>query len=183
MEGREGWTAEDEKRGCNNNTSESNEKRLFVDSGMLRVQSSDTLDPLEEQTLANMEKDGFRDEQFVRSNTADRQRALDRGWISKLLDFQIPNQSEEFYEAVLDSTAGFIRCSNACAHYQKVAADKGVKFFFGSESGAVESLVKEDSGSFPGKKKVTGLKTKNGIIHKADVVVVAGKLSCSLHVD
>lgn len=181
MEGREGWTAEDVKRGCN--TTESNEKRLFVDSGMLRVQSSDTLDPLEEQTLANMERDGFRDEQFARSNAADRERAVDRGWISKLLDFEIPNQPGNFYEAVLDSTAGFIRCSNACAHYQEVAAEKGVNFFFGSESGAVESLVKEACGISPGKDKVTGLKTKDGIIHHADVVVVAGELLCSLYVD
>jgi hypothetical protein len=98
------------------------------------------------------------------------------GWKDKLLDFTIPDSSPATsYEAVLDSLAGFVRCSNACAHYQKVAASQGVQFRFGQELGAVDSLVKEPSTTEPEKAKVIGLKTKDGVIHKADVVVVAGK--------
>ncbi|KAJ5739044.1 FAD dependent oxidoreductase [Penicillium manginii] len=174
MEGRKFWISEDEKRGCSQEGSDSEEKRIFVNSGMLRVQPSDHLEALERETLANMERDGFRDAQFVKSNAEDQQRADRLGWKDKLLDFTIPDSSPATsYEAVLDSLAGFVRCSNACAHYQKVAASQGVQFRFGQELGAVDSLVKEPSTTEPEKAKVIGLKTKDGVIHKADVVVVA----------
>lgn len=176
MEGRKFWISEDEKRGFSQQDPASGEKRLFVNSGMLRVQPSDHLEALEKETLANMERDGFRDTQFVKTNAEDQERADRLGWKEKLLDFAIPDASSaSSYEAVLDSLAGFVRCSNACAHYQKVAASKGVQFRFGPETGAVESLVKEPSPAEPDKVKVTGLKTKDGAIHSADVVVVAGK--------
>lgn len=176
MEGRKYWISEDEKRGFSRESSDSEEMRLFVNSGFLRVQPSDHLEELEKETLANMERDGLRDTQFVKSIPEDQQRADRLGWKNKLLDFAIPDSSPpSYYEAVLDSTAGFVRCSNACSHYQKIAASKGVNFHFGPESGGFESLVKEPSTTEPEKSKVTGLKTKNGAIHKADVIVVAGK--------
>ena len=141
---------------------------------MLRIQPSDHLSALEKETLANMQRDGVRDTQFVKSDAADRERADKLGWKDKILNFHIPN-SEREYEAVLDSLAGFVRCSNACAHYQKVAAGKGVKFHFGPQEGAVDYLVKAKSDTEPGKDKVMGLKTKDGVVHDADAVVVAGK--------
>lgn len=140
---------------------------------MLRVQPSDHLATLEKETLVNMQRDGLRDTQFVKSDPADCDRADKLGWKDKILNFEIPNSSGNSYEAVLDSTAGFIRCSNACAHYQKVAADKGVKFHFGPQ-GAVTSLTKTASSLEPGKEKITGLKTESGVIYHADSVIVAG---------
>ena len=93
-----------------------------------------------------------------------------------MLEFNIPNHSAgETYEAVLDSLAGFVRCSAACAHYQKVAAAKGVEFCFGPQEGTFDSFMEAESALEPGKKKVVGLRTKDGIVHDADVVVVAGK--------
>ncbi|KAJ5678860.1 FAD dependent oxidoreductase [Penicillium macrosclerotiorum] len=174
MEARKFWVSEDEKRGFSQQAPAPGEKRLFVNSGMLRVQPTDQLGALEKETLANMERDGFRDTQFVKSNVADQGRADRLGWKDKLLDFAIPDVTPaSSYEAVLDSTAGFVRCSNACAHYQKVAVSQGVQFHFGPEKGAVESLVKEHSATEPDKVKVLGLKTSDGIYHKADIVVVA----------
>ena len=144
MESRKGWILEDEKRGFKER--DSGEGRLFVNSGMLRVQPSEELSALEKETLANMERDGLRHTQFVKSDPVDRQRAQDTGWLVKLLEFDIPNSSPKvLYESVLDSTAGFLRCSRACAYYQKVAAAKGVQFYFGPESGAVKALNKENS--------------------------------------
>ncbi|KAJ5319793.1 hypothetical protein N7508_000076 [Penicillium antarcticum] len=171
FESRKAWVAEDEKRGFSEHGNGSDD-RIFIDSGMLRIQPSDHLATLEKETLANMERDGLRNTQFVKSDPADSQRAEKLGWKEKILDFQIPGSPGRSYETVLDSTAGFIRCSHACAHYQKVAADKGVKFYLGPE-GAIDSLVKLKSSLSPGQEKVTGLKTKSGIIHDADVVVVA----------
>ncbi|KAJ6011771.1 hypothetical protein N7499_013256 [Penicillium canescens] len=172
FESRKAWVAEDEKRGFSERSNEGDDQRIFVNSGMLRIQPSNHLASLEKETLANMERDGLRDTQFVKSDPADCQRADKLGWKEKILDFQIPDSPEKSYEAVLDSTAGFVRCSNACVHYQRVAADKGVNFYFGPE-GSVDSLIKVISSLEPGKVKVTGLKTTNGIVHDADIVVIA----------
>ncbi|CAG8046041.1 unnamed protein product [Penicillium nalgiovense] len=170
FESREAWVSEDEKHGSG----------LFVNSGMLRVQPSEHLGALEKETLANMQRDGLRDTQFVKGDPADCERADKLGWKDKILNFEIPDSSGKSYEAVLDSTAGFIRCSLACAHYQKVAVDKGIKFYFGPQ-GAVTSLIKTTSSLEPGKEKITGLETESGLIHHADsVIVAAGSFSTQI---
>ncbi|CAI7591766.1 unnamed protein product [Penicillium discolor] len=171
LESRKAWVSEDEKRGSTEQD-DGRDVGLFFNSGMLRIQPFDHLATLEKETLANMQRDGLRDTQFVKSNPADCERADKLGWKDKILNFRIPD-SESTYEAVLDSLAGFVRCSNACAHYQKVAADKGVKFHLGPQEGAVDHLVKVKSNLEPSKDKVTGLKTKDGVVHDADAVVVA----------
>ncbi|QQK45138.1 FAD dependent oxidoreductase [Penicillium digitatum] len=171
LESRKAWVSEDEKRESTEQDDDRN-VGLFVNSRMLRIQPSDQLDALEKETLANMQRAGLRDTQFVKSDPADCKRAEKLGWKDKILNFHIP-ESESTYEAVLDSLAGFVRCSNACAQYQKVAANKGVKFHLGPRQGAVDYLVKVKSDREPTKDKVTGLKTKDGVIHDADAVVVA----------
>lgn len=172
LESRELWTAINKDSGSD----------LFVPSGMLRVQPTDELSQLEKETLANMERDGIRDTQFVKSNADDRKRAEAGGWESKLLDFKIPDNADNHsFEAVLDSLAGFMRCADACAYFQKLAASKGVEFHFGAEEGAVASLIEEESTtSTAGQKRVVGIKTKDGKVHKAGVVAVAG-MYCSSH--
>ncbi|KAF4992657.1 hypothetical protein FDECE_13651, partial [Fusarium decemcellulare] len=153
---------------------------LFTNCGMLRVQPTSHLGSLERETLKNMERDGIRDTQFVKSNPEDVERARERGWNEKLLTFQIPDASpQESFEAVLDSLAGYTQCSRACAYFYKKAIAQGVKFHFGSEQGAFDSLVEETvSGAL---KKAVGLKTKDGIFHKSDVTVIAaGSFSTQL---
>ena len=137
------------------------------------MQPSEHLGALEKETLANMQRDGLRDTQFVKGDPVDCERAGELGWKDKILNFEIPGSSGKSYGAVLDSTAGFIRCSLACAHYQELAADKGVKFYFGQQ-GTVTSLIKTASSVEPGKEKITGLETENGLVHHADSVVIAG---------
>ncbi|EKV04950.1 hypothetical protein PDIG_86140 [Penicillium digitatum PHI26] len=178
LESRKAWVSEDEKRESTEQDDDRN-VGLFVNSRMLRIQPSDQLDALEKETLANMQRAGLRDTQFVKSDPADCKRAEKLGWKDKILNFHIP-ESESTYEAVLDSLAGFVRCSNACAQYQKVAANKGVKFHLGPRQGAVDYLVKVKSDREPTKDKVTGLKTKDGVIHDADAVVVADKSNSEL---
>ena len=141
---------------------------------MLRVQPTSVLGALEKETLASMQRDGLRDTQFVKSDPEDRERAQQRGWEAKLLDYGIPDDPEgRAFEAVLDSLAGFTRCFAACAYYQRIAEEQGVVFKFGADEGAFHSLVEENTES--GKRKAVGLKTKDGKIHKADVVVIAGE--------
>ncbi|OTA93989.1 hypothetical protein M434DRAFT_30496 [Hypoxylon sp. CO27-5] len=153
---------------------------LFVNCGMLRVQPSDQLGALEKETLANMEQEGLRDTQFVKSDPNDRERARNLGWDHKLLDFAIPGECPpKSFEAVLDSLAGYTKSSEACARFQKTAAAQGVTFRFGHE-GKLESLVEEISPT-SSHRKVIGLQTKDGVLHKADVVVIAaGSFSTQL---
>lgn len=145
---------------------------------MLRVQPTSELGALEKETLANMERDGLRPSQFIKSDAADRERARAEGWEAKLLEFPIPDDPEhKTFEAVLDSSAGFMRCSAACDYYRKLALSKGVSFKLGPNEGDYESLVSSESTASPGKKRATGIKTKDGVTHSADVVVIAGKQS------
>ena len=165
LESRDAWVAISEKDGYD----------LFVPCGMLRVQPTETLGALEKETLANMQRDGLRDTQFVKSDAEDRKRAASLGWESKLLDFAIPDDAQnQSFEAVLDSLAGFTRCCGACAYYHKIAVSEGVEFRFGSEAGAFASLLEEKSALEPNRKKAVGLVTKDGQVHKSDVVVIAG---------
>ncbi|KAF7161700.1 hypothetical protein CNMCM5623_007187 [Aspergillus felis] len=172
LESRQAWVACDKERGISERNDQ-DDRRLFVNSGMLRVQPTDKLSELEKDTLASMERDGLRDTQFVKSSPEDRQRAESLGWKSKLLDFEIPDtEPGQTYDAVLDSLAGFVRCSNASAYWYKIAVAKGVVFRFGKE-GAIESLVKAPSTVEPGKEKVIGIRSEDGAFHDVDTVVVA----------
>lgn len=173
LESRQEWASLNELRKNGHPESEKREQdELFVGCGMLRVQPTEELGDLEKETLANMEREGLRHTQFVKSNQSDRDRAVSTGWDSKLLDFAIPDDSSRSFEAVLDSLAGFTRCSDACSHFQKVATAKGVKFRLGPQAGAFDSLVEEDIPTST-HKRALGLKTKDGTFHKADVVVIA----------
>ncbi|KAH0593632.1 hypothetical protein MHUMG1_08770 [Metarhizium humberi] len=132
---------------------------------------SDELAALEKETLANMQRDGFRDTQFVKSDARDRERAARLGWEGKLLDFEIPGGAHhETFDAVLDSLGGLTRCSAACYHFYKLAVSAGVKFVFGPEEGAFASFIEKTSTVDGSRPKVVGLKTKDGKAHEADLL-------------
>lgn len=181
LESRKAWQLLNETR-RHGKPSHGDNEDLFVGCGMLRVQPTEELGALERETLANMERAGLRDTQFVESNPTDRERAASLGWASKLLQFEIPDSpAHTTYEAVLDSLAGFTKCSEACAHFQKIAAAKGVEFRFGSHEGAFDSLIEDTSPTSTAQKRAVGLKTRDGASHKADVVVIAaGSFSTQL---
>ncbi|KAI8241110.1 L-saccharopine oxidase [Colletotrichum sp. SAR 10_99] len=179
LESRSAWEKINELRREEKNEEERSE--LFSGCGMLRVQPDADLGALERETLRNFERDGLRDTQFVKSDPTDRQRATERGWDSKLLEFAIPDSSSnQSFEAVLDSTAGFTKCSEACAYFYKVAERQGVVFHFGPQKGGFGSLIEENVPESSTKRAI-GLKTKDGAVHKADVVVIAaGSFSTQL---
>ncbi|KAF3008257.1 hypothetical protein E8E14_000735 [Neopestalotiopsis sp. 37M] len=167
LESRELWLQMNQKH----------QKDFFVESGMLRVQPSDELGLLERETLASLARDGLRHTQFVKSDAGDRQRAEKLGWGDKLLDFDIPDEEDKTFEAVLDSISGFVKCSDSCAHFYKRAVDLGVDFQFGPNKGSFDSLVLETVSPDTKKadhKKAIGIKTKDAIFHQSDVVVIAG---------
>lgn len=141
---------------------------------MLRVQPGPDLDELERETLGNFTRDGLRETRFVKSDAGDRERAAAQGWGATMLDFAVLGEKGAF-EAVLDSLAGFTRCSEACAYFCKIAVRQGVVFHFGPETGASDGLLEEE-GPESSRKKAVGVKTKDGLSHAADVVVIAGKV-------
>lgn len=157
---------------------------LFVGCGMLRVQPSDHLAPLEKETLASMERDGLRHAQFVESDDNDRQRAASLGWGHKLLEFGIPGNPGKSFEAVLDSISGFVKCSEACAYLQQKLVSQGVNFRFGDKKGRCDSLIFDTClDSRDGNAcKAIGIKTRDGVIHESDTVVVAGKIRLKAYV-
>ncbi|KAI8182949.1 L-saccharopine oxidase [Colletotrichum sp. SAR 10_75] len=179
LESRSAWEKINELRREEKNEEERSD--LFSGCGMLRVQPDANLGALERETLRNFERDGLRDTQFVKSDPTDRQRATERGWDSKLIEFAIPDSSSnQSFEAVLDSTAGFTKCSEACAYFYKVAERQGVVFHFGPQKGGFGSLIEENVPESSTKRAI-GLKTKDGAVHKADVVVIAaGSFSTQL---
>lgn len=148
-------------------------RELFVASGMLRVQHARELDESEKRTLENMAAEGLRDTQFVLSSDDDQRRAQERGWAHKLLRFAIPKTDvRETFEAVLDSTAGYVYPSRACAYLADKLRKKGAEFVEGAEEGEFASFVVAGSGD---SKRVTGIRTKDGKEHFADLVIMACK--------
>ncbi|OCF39486.1 hypothetical protein I317_06704 [Kwoniella heveanensis CBS 569] len=153
---------------------------LFVASGMLRVQPTEDLGSLEQETIANMTRDGLREMLFVKGHADDEARAKQQGWFEKILKFSIPGeQQNKEFGAVLDTTAGFTKCSAACYYYYCLAKDLGVQFVFGVDAGNFDSLIKEETEN--GGSAVVGLRTKNGSEHRADTTVIAaGSFSTQL---
>ncbi|PHH66608.1 hypothetical protein CDD81_6445 [Ophiocordyceps australis] len=137
---------------------------LFEPCGMLRVQPSDTLSPLELETLASLARDGLGSLQFIASDPQDVQRAASQGWAAKLLGFR--DAQGKALEAVLDATAGFTRCAEACAYFQRLAAAEGVVFCLGCREGCFDSLVTDGM-------RARGIVTRDGRKHFADTVVIA----------
>lgn len=81
LESREAWLSIDRERG-------DDFPDLFSPSGMLRVQPGPALSALEREILANLNRDGLRHTQFVKSDVEDSNRACRLGWQEKLLEFR-----------------------------------------------------------------------------------------------
>ncbi|WWC62333.1 uncharacterized protein I303_104929 [Kwoniella dejecticola CBS 10117] len=153
---------------------------LFVSSGMLRVQPTANLGALELETIANMRRDGLRDKLFIKGDKDDELRAKEARWHHKLLDVPIPDlDPSQSFAAVLDTTAGFTRSSEACLHYFKLAQGLGIPFVLGAEKGAFDSLIKVEYGG--GGCRIQGIRTKDGVEHLSDkTVIAAGSFSTQL---
>ncbi|CEH15175.1 FAD-dependent oxidoreductase [Ceraceosorus bombacis] len=155
---------------------------LFSACGMLRVQPSNTLDALEQETLRNMTRDGIRSTQFVEGEAQDADRAEAQGWAHKLLEFRLRQQdgrSEDkeaqgynghCFAATLDSTAGFISSSEACRYFQRRAQALGVHFRFGVQ---VQSLLLQQQADPKSPRVVRGVLLTSGQEIACDQVIVA----------
>lgn len=75
----------------------------------------------------------------------------------------------------LNRLAGYAHSSNAIEAVYKASVARGVKFFLGEELGAVQQLIYDsnDSNDDNAPRKCTGLRTKDGRMHEADLTIVA----------
>jgi sarcosine oxidase / L-pipecolate oxidase len=154
---------------------------IYSECGMLRVQPScHGLGLVEQETLESMTSEGLRETQFSSIDPEDVERAKRLGWSHKLIEFHRSPHSQDDddrqsppWAAVLDSTAGFVKSSDACAFLAFKARERGVKFVLGPAAGCFTSLLERQTEG--GRKRAEGIRTKDGKEHKADLVVIAGK--------
>ncbi|KAF3064047.1 L-pipecolate oxidase [Daldinia childiae] len=141
------------------------ERKLWWNSGMLRMSSETELGDFEIATLENMHREGIREFQYRSDDEADIARAKERGWAHKLDPCR---HQERFgtHKAVLDSTAGFVYAYKSCAWAQHLARQAGVKMVLDPVRGRVVDIITKDNHPV--------VLTANGLELSADLVVVAG---------
>lgn len=74
----------------------------------------------------------------------------------------------------LDAGSGINLADKACVYARHLCKKAGVKFILGWPHGELEKLIVSESSST---KRVTGIQTRDGLSHFADLVVVA----CTMH--
>ncbi|WVQ84745.1 hypothetical protein IAT38_006902 [Cryptococcus sp. DSM 104549] len=153
------------------------EDELFVPCGFLRLSDGEKLSDYDQRCLDELEKVGLRHHQHVIKDPADMARLAETeaadpstNWVSKAksLDKLKGGRLTGF----LDTSAGVTYADKACTWARFLAEKQGVKFVLGPEKGKFDELLVGGGGEGEGK-KVVGLKTVDGVEHKADVVVVA----------
>ncbi|KAL2114195.1 hypothetical protein VUR80DRAFT_122 [Thermomyces stellatus] len=112
----------------------------------------------------------FREMQFVKGLAGEDERIkkLGKVWEKKyhVLDTFGNGNTNGF----LDTAAGLTLADKACTYAYHLCKKEGVKFVFGDKKGRLQDLIRTKNGS---EKKVTGIKTCDGLTHSADVVIVA----------
>lgn len=150
--------------------------KIIENSGWLRLDSTAELNIDEEKSLATFTKTGLRSTQYVINDPQDVIRAKKDNWAHKLDPLGIrENPLFEHISGVLDSTSGILYASNVCLYVNALLRSKGVKFITGDPKGHVTKLIESSNG------EVSGIITKNGEQHFADLVILAaGPWSASL---
>ncbi|KAB8293065.1 hypothetical protein EYC80_007425 [Monilinia laxa] len=145
----------------------SSDDKLWENCGFLRLSEDDVLSDHELTTLVSLTNEGLRDTQYILGNVEDENRARDsfRRFDQKF-DALKRKEKGQALRGVFDSTAGFLRASKACLWAMHLARKSGVKFVIG-ENGRLASLIKESDG------KVVGVKTADGVSHRAELVIIA----------
>ncbi|KAJ5157919.1 uncharacterized protein N7482_009019 [Penicillium canariense] len=124
------------------------------------------------ESLETMRKTApaFRDAQFVRGNAEDEERLgkIDPKWLEKfhIIDKMNDGASNGFF----DINAGVNIADRACVYARFLCEKAGVKFVLGDPQGKLQTLIVEKNDQ---EKKVTGIKTCDGLSHFGDLVIVA----------
>jgi sarcosine oxidase/L-pipecolate oxidase len=147
--------------------------KIWNNCGFLRLSADGKLSQHEKSTLANLTADGLRDTQYIIGDPCDEARAKAKGWDKKFDALKRKARGQNLV-GVLDTTAGFVEASKACLWTLYLARRAGVKFVLGNEVGRFESFIKE-------KARTVGLRTADGLEHRAELVILAGKMILGAH--
>lgn len=148
------------------------EDELLKLCGVYHMADGPELIPRYVENLQVMEQTApsFRNLQFIKNTDGEEKRAGDLGpeWARKyhLFDYFKNNHTNGF----LDAGSGITLADKACVYARHLCVNAGVKFVLGRPHGELENLIIEGSGS---SKRATGIKTRDGQSHSADLVVVA----------
>ncbi|QKX63017.1 uncharacterized protein TRUGW13939_10185 [Talaromyces rugulosus] len=148
------------------------EDELLTICGVYHLADGPEMIPRYVDNLKAMEKTApsFRDLQFLKGNSYDEWRASRLGseWAKKyhLFDKFKGGATNGF----LDAGSGITLADKACVYARYLCEQAGVKFVLGRPHGELEELITEQAGS---QKRVTGIRTKDGLSHSAGLVVVA----------
>ncbi|CAG8021745.1 unnamed protein product [Penicillium salamii] len=148
------------------------EDELLTLCGVYHLADGPNMIPRYVENLRVMEDTApsFRDLQFIKNNGDDEKRASARGaeWGRK---YHLFDQFKDgATNGFLDAGSGITLADKACVYARHLCQKAGVKFVLGCPNGELEQLVVERSGN---KKQVKGIKTRDGLTHFSDLVVLA----------
>ncbi|CAG8207395.1 unnamed protein product [Penicillium salamii] len=148
------------------------EDELLTLCGVYHLADGPNMIPRYVENLRVMEDTApsFRDLQFIKNNADDEKRASARGadWGKK---YHLFDQFKDgATNGFLDAGSGITLADKACVYARHLCQKAGVKFVLGRPNGELDHLLVEGSGA---KKQVKGIKTRDGLTHLSDLVVLA----------
>ncbi|KAK8870118.1 hypothetical protein IAR55_000688 [Kwoniella newhampshirensis] len=150
------------------------EDDLFIPCGFLRMSNGTELSDYDKECLVQLEKAGLRDYNHVLSNKEDLERLWElekkqpSHWREKV--YALNHLQEGRLDGFIDTSAGVTLADKSCAWARHLCEKAGVKFVLGPEKGRFDELLVEGERE---SRKAVGLKTMDGLEHKADVVIAA----------
>lgn len=166
LEAMEGWEAWNEYLAQRRDLPPgmTNEDRIWVNNGNLQICGQMELPPFERHSIANMEKIGKRASQVVVSDYRDVEQARRDGFMFAVDPFNRRVRGKP-YQALLDTTGGFVYADKACRLALHLCRQAGVNVVLGA-AGEFIGYVEKDG-------EVAGVRTKDGTVHHAKLTVVA----------
>ncbi|KZF20373.1 sarcosine oxidase [Xylona heveae TC161] len=145
---------------------------LLINSGWARTNDKEELLPVEVKNFKTMEALGLRESQYQLADTAERERAISQGWSDTKVDPFGRTSNGLPLGGVFDSSAGFLRASDACTFVLEKVKQLGGKTVLGP-AGRVSQLLYASEQKHGDQRRVLGVKTEDGKLHRSDVVIVA----------
>lgn len=139
--------------------------RVFINNGHLTLSDEAELPEFERQSVANTARVGHEPTQLVTNDPGDKALAVAKGREYCMDPFRRAQRGLKNV-GLVDTIGGTAIADKACRFALHKAQNLGVKFTFGVETGCLVNLV-HDGG------RVTGIKTRDGKLHKAKLVVLA----------
>uniref|UniRef100_A0A0B7JQC7 FAD dependent oxidoreductase domain-containing protein n=2 Tax=Bionectria ochroleuca TaxID=29856 RepID=A0A0B7JQC7_BIOOC len=136
--------------------------KLFVNNGNLSMTLSPELSQFEKDTIQNMAKVGRANTQIVLTDPTDVDRAKASGF-----DFAINPFNRQDNFGILDIQAGFVYADKACRFVLHKAQSLGVQTVLGGAKGTFAGFVQDTTS------KITGVRTADGIVHGAEMTIMA----------